>query len=296
MEYKVIIGDKEFIINSYVLKLKKCIITNMILNNNELKFDCDEKIFKVFIFPILNGLELEIKNITDYMNELYRENFNAIIDYINFDVVPLFKYFLIYNKSELKNHVKSLNNLDNYLCGIYQIRNMTATVKSDLNEVSSENRVTSFIYSNLTLREYELFDHTYQIIKEIVCESKLKYSTQLINYYCVLDHNSEYNNNYFSDENDHSDFYSALVKEIESIDNKFDRKYLYKWICELIDNDYDCNDVEENTDLKLDVIIELINKYSILNNYQLFSSPYFNDILDGLTYYRCITIVVYSDN
>lgn len=299
MSYKVMVDNKEFIVSEYVLKFEKCVITNFIKYNSELIFDKDKDIFENFVLIIVNGSILTITEITNYMQKLYDNDFDSVINYINFDVIPLLTYFNIYKKTNLRNHVESLNNLDNYLCGIYQMRILLNTIKLDLSEFSSKdsktnNKITTFIYHNLSLRENVLLDNFYSIVENIINESKSKCHIQLLQYtsnnVCHCQYKDDYSELYCN-------FYSELVNEIKKIDDEEDQNYLYKWIEGMSSDDYEnYKAFEKESDLKHEIIVELIKKYNISNQYQLFGYPFIDPDVSGITYFRCIAIVLYSDN
>jgi hypothetical protein len=225
------------------------------------------------------------------MKKLYGDDFDKIIDYINFDVIPILKYFCVYKRTNLKNHIFSLNSLDDYLSGIYKMRIFISHMKIDLNEfISNKNKeISAFIYHSLALRENGLFDDAYEIIENILRESKIKYHIQCLNYYSYEDEC------YFTNINNHCDFYYELVDEIcQKVADINDFDYLCKWISEMSSHDYeDYRDLEKESTLRHNVIVDIIKKYNIVNQYQLFGYPYIHPTFYGIKFFTCISIVVY---
>lgn len=300
MSYKVIVGDKEFEISDNILKFKKCVITNTIKYYIESKidpkdkliFDRDSIIFENFVFPIIENKKIKFDYIYKFMNELYQDNFNSIIDYMN-DVIYELKYFMLYYDLVSKNHMKSINNINEFMSISYRMQYMINKIEFDLNIIENNVKVETLCYYDIYLRDTGNFYRLHEIIKEKLKKYKYKNHIQFLEY-VYLD---EMNNG----------FYNKLEIELEKIKNVNDFNYLTDWYSYIEEKDIDeikkiiDNNEKNDKQFDFDKTFKLIEKYKIKNQFQLFSQSevYNNAILFddlnniGIPMCKCIGIVIY---
>lgn len=297
--YKIKVKNKEFIINESVLTFKNSFIVNYIKYNKDLiLYDKDPSLFENFILPILNDILIETESIIKYMKDLYNYDYNCIMYYINYELIPELEYFTLINKInyEAKNHCESIKNIRKYISDVYIILNkiddITKNIKKKFND-----KVTAFIIHN-----EDIIKNTCVTKRDLtgiimnVC-SKLGYDNFKINNFVIS--NYFYNNdNYGYDivnaihhinNNDKIKlfvwYYLNYVRNVENGLKIIEKIFIAEEYLNKMNVTFDYNmsveDMESYSCVKSEEIKELIDKYNLID-YYFFGNCCFNNVISYL--------------
>ena len=103
--------------------------------------------------------------IDKFMKNLYYDNFDNIIDYMNYYVINELKYFILYSDLIFENHMSAINNINEYMIKCYRMQYMINKIDYDLNNIKGY-KIKTLWYHNMILINLNMFYDSFEIIEK----------------------------------------------------------------------------------------------------------------------------------